>query len=105
MQKAKGFKVFSLMAKSILAMAIISSSAHAAEVARPKAYFEPRLMRMPNLHVDENTYTKGSFESGFGDAEHAFDSNPDAAKRFSSYLENSRLSNYLLWGTLSLIHI
>lgn len=85
----------------LAATTITSGVAAGAEAARPKAYFEARIFSMPLLHVDNNTYSKGWFESGYADAEHAFDSNPEAAKHFATYLKNAELSQYILWGTLA----
>ena len=52
------------------------------------------------MQVDDKTYSRGFFDPAYQDAEHAFDQNPEAAKEFKDYLDNSMMSKYVFWGTL-----
>ncbi|MBM4251989.1 MAG: hypothetical protein FJ146_08465 [Deltaproteobacteria bacterium] len=90
-----------LLPLALAATTITSGVATGAEAAKPKAYFEAQMFSMPLLRVDNKAYSKGWFQSGYSDAEHAFDSNPEAAKQFATYLKNAELSKYILWGTLA----
>ena len=86
---------------SLTASVLISSNiALATEPANPKAYFKLGDWGIPQLQVDEKTYSRSFFEPAYQEAEHAFDHNPEAAKEFKNYIDNTNTSNYLLWGTL-----
>jgi hypothetical protein len=89
-----------LLTASIMTLTIGASTSLAAEANKPRAYLEPRFLRMPILHVDGQQYDKGWFEPGYSSAAKAFDANPEAAKHFNQYLSDMSRSQYIMWGTL-----
>lgn len=88
-----------LVVAPLMIALLATTTAQAAETAKPKAYLEARFPWRPILHVDQQRFELGWFDSTFAEAAPAFASNPKAAEHFSEYLSDSDNSQYLLWGT------
>ncbi|MBM4253694.1 MAG: hypothetical protein FJ146_17135 [Deltaproteobacteria bacterium] len=90
-----------IVAAGFMMISLGSSIALAEVNADPKAYFQPWAFGQHSINVDGKIYSENIFESGIGDAAHAFDSNPAAANRFNEYLSEKKLSTYLFWGSIA----
>lgn len=90
-----------LVAAGFMMISFGSSVALADENAKPMAYLQPWAFGQHSINVDGKIYSENIFESGIGDAAHAFDSNSEAANQFNEYLFERKLSSYLFWGSLA----